>query len=93
MRYVLSFVLAVSSVLVNTGLAMHPQSPAGQHASRSDFDIAYVVLRETITFKSPKNGKPTVQELRVTQIFRREGEAWLIVHRHADSQVTKETTG
>ena len=56
-------------------------------------EIGSVVLRETITFKSPKNGKPTVQELRVTQIFWREGQRWLIVHRHADSQVTKEATG
>jgi len=56
-------------------------------------DIAYVVLRETIRFTRPTDGKPSVQELRVTQIFRREGRQWRIVHRHADSQVTRETTG
>ena len=54
-------------------------------------DVAYVVLRETIRFK--RDGKPTVQELRVTQIFRRESGRWRIVHRHADSQTVKETTG
>jgi len=56
-------------------------------------DIAYVVLRETIRFKRPTDRAPTRQELRVTQIFRREGRRWRIVHRHADSQVTKEPTG
>jgi ketosteroid isomerase-like protein len=56
-------------------------------------DLAYVVLRETIRFKSPANGRPVVQELRVTQVFRLEGGRWRIVHRHADSQVTKQATG
>jgi len=56
-------------------------------------DVAYVVLRETITFKKPTDGTPILQELRVTQIFRREGRRWRIVHRHADSQMARETTG
>ena len=56
-------------------------------------DLAYVVLRETIRFKSPADGRPVAQELRVTQVFRRAGGRWRIVHRHADSQVTKQTTG
>jgi hypothetical protein len=39
-------------------------------------------------------GSPSiVQELRVTQLFRRESGQWRIVHRHADSQVTKQTIG
>lgn len=52
-------------------------------------DLAYVVLRETITFKVPGDGRTMVQELRVTQIFRREAGQWRILHRHADAQVTK----
>lgn len=56
-------------------------------------DFAYVVLRETIRFKSPVDRRPMVQELRVTQVFRREGGRWRIVHRHADSQVARQTTG
>jgi ketosteroid isomerase-like protein len=56
-------------------------------------DLAYVVLRETIRFKSPADGRPMTQELRVTQVFRREAGRWRIVHRHADSQVTRQTTG
>ena len=50
-------------------------------------DLAYVVLRETIKFKSPADGRAMVQELRVTQVFRREAGRWRIVHRHADAQV------
>ena len=49
-------------------------------------DLAYVVLRETIRFKGPDGGV-SVQELRVTQVFRRLDGRWRIVHRHADSQV------
>jgi ketosteroid isomerase-like protein len=52
-------------------------------------DLAYVVLRETIRFKNPADGRAMVQELRVTQVFRREGGRWRIVHRHADSQVVR----
>jgi len=54
-------------------------------------DLAYVVMRETIRFKGP-DGAPVVHEFRVTQVFRREGDRWRIVHRHADSQVTKQAT-
>ena len=56
-------------------------------------DVAYVVLRETIKFKSPADRRPMTQELRVTQVFRLEGGRWRIVHRHADSQVTNRTMG
>jgi len=56
-------------------------------------DVAYVVLRETIRFKSPVDGHAMTQELRVTQVFRLRDGRWRIVHRHADSQTTKTTTG
>jgi ketosteroid isomerase-like protein len=56
-------------------------------------DFAYVVLRETIRFKNPADGRSMIQEVRVTQVFRRERGQWRIVHRHADSQVTRQTTG
>jgi len=56
-------------------------------------DLAYVVLRETIRFKNPADRSAMVQELRVTQIFRREEGRWRIVHRHADAQVAKPPTG
>ena len=56
-------------------------------------DLAYVVLRETIKFRSPTDRRPMIQDLRVTQVFRREGGRWLIVHRHADAQTTRQTTG
>jgi pimeloyl-ACP methyl ester carboxylesterase/ketosteroid isomerase-like protein len=52
-------------------------------------DLAYVVLRETIRFKNPADGRAVTQELRVTQVFRREEGRWRIVHRHADSQVVR----
>lgn len=56
-------------------------------------DLAYVVLRETIRFKNPADGRAMVQELRVTQVFRHDDGRWRIVHRHADSQVVRNPTG
>jgi ketosteroid isomerase-like protein len=56
-------------------------------------DLAYVVLHETIRFKRPTDRRAMVQELRVTQIFRRDAGRWRIVHRHADSETTRQTTG
>jgi ketosteroid isomerase-like protein len=56
-------------------------------------DLAYVVLRETISFKRPTDGRAMVQELRVTQVFRREDGRWRIVHRHADSANARQSTG
>lgn len=47
-------------------------------------NIAYTVHLEHI--EATISGVPSqVQELRVTQIFRREGHTWLIIHRHADT--------
>jgi ketosteroid isomerase-like protein len=56
-------------------------------------DLAYVVLRETIKFKRPTDRREMVQELRVTQVFRREDRRWRIVHRHADSETARQTNG
>lgn len=56
-------------------------------------DLAYVVLRETIRFNNPADGRAMVQELRVTQVFRRDEGRWRIVHRHADSQVVRNPAG
>ncbi len=46
-------------------------------------DLGYVLGRERTT-ASVAGGPPTPYELRVTLIFRREGEEWKEVHRHAD---------
>jgi ketosteroid isomerase-like protein len=65
---------------------------ARTHAEVSRYvapELAYVVLRETIRFTRPSDRRPEVQELRVTQICRRENGRWRIVHRHADSQVAR----
>ena len=56
-------------------------------------DLAYVVLRETITYKDLADRRARIQDLRVTQVFRREAGRWRIVHRHADSQVEKKPAG
>jgi ketosteroid isomerase-like protein len=53
-------------------------------------NLAYVVQLETIRYRAPASGRDSVQELRATMVFRREPRGWLIVHRHADSQTSRQ---
>lgn len=52
-------------------------------------NLGYVVQLERIRFKVPGTSEESLLELRSTMIMRREPEGWRIVHRHADSQMTK----
>ena len=52
--------------------------------------LGYVVQFEHIQFTVPETGKPAARDYRVTMIFRREKEGWRIIHRQADSQMTKQ---
>jgi ketosteroid isomerase-like protein len=47
-------------------------------------DLAYTVARE-LTSTSVR-GEPRQYVLRVTQVYRREGGTWKVVHRHADDE-------
>lgn len=53
-------------------------------------DLGYVVQLEKVRFKAPGQSAQSSLELRVTMIVRREPEGWRIVHRHADSQMTRQ---
>ncbi|QEO13800.1 nuclear transport factor 2 family protein [Agromyces intestinalis] len=46
-------------------------------------DLAYSVGYERMT--ASVDGEPRTFTLRVTQVYRREGDAWRVVHRHADA--------
>ena len=46
-------------------------------------DVAYTVGFEHISASA--NGRAITYTLRATQIYRREGREWKVVHRHADS--------
>lgn len=48
-------------------------------------DLAYEVGIESSRLKMAGSADKTALSLRVTTIFRREDDAWKIVHRHADS--------
>jgi hypothetical protein len=52
-------------------------------------DFAYIVSIETNRLRETAKAEDTILRLRVTQIFRREGNEWRLVHRHADPQVDK----
>ena len=53
-------------------------------------EIGYVVQIEHIAFNVPGQAKESSRDYRVTMIFRREKGGWRIIHRHADSQMTKQ---
>lgn len=53
-------------------------------------DLGYVIQLEHVSFTVPDTGKPASKDYRVTMIFRREKDGWRIVHRQADSNLTKQ---
>jgi len=57
--------------------------------ANSSGDLGYVVQLEHIRFNVPGQAKPSTRDYRVTMLFRREADGWKIIHRQADSQLTK----
>jgi ketosteroid isomerase-like protein len=55
-----------------------------------DGNLGYLVQLEKVRFKVPGRSEESLLELRVTMIFRRESAGWRIIHRHADSQMTRQ---
>jgi ketosteroid isomerase-like protein len=55
-------------------------------------DLAYIVQTEWIRARIANKTEPSLQELRVTMVFRREGDDWRIVHRHADPLLRTKTS-
>ena len=51
-------------------------------------DLGYVVQIERTQARLPDSGNMTPFALRVTMIFRREGDTWKVAHRHADPITT-----
>ena len=52
--------------------------------------LGYTVQLEHISFVVPETGKTATRDYRVTMIFRREKDGWRVIHRQADSQMTKQ---
>jgi ketosteroid isomerase-like protein len=53
-------------------------------------DLGYVVQIEHIRYFVPGQTQESRREYRVTMVFRRESGVWRIIHRQADSQMTKQ---
>jgi ketosteroid isomerase-like protein len=52
-------------------------------------DLAYWVGFQRATANVPGRGEAVSFDLRVTEVFRREGDEWKLVHRHADQLVSE----
>lgn len=58
--------------------------------SVSSGNLGYVVQLEHIRFNVPGQAPESTKDYRVTMIFRKEKGSWRIVHRQADSNMTKQ---
>ena len=56
----------------------------------SNGDLGYVVQLEHIRFHVPGKLEESSRDYRVTMVFRREKAGWRILHRQADSNLTKQ---
>jgi ketosteroid isomerase-like protein len=52
-------------------------------------DLAYTVAIERSIVRVVGQKLPAAMELRVTHLFRREQDAWKLLHRHADPLMSK----
>lgn len=53
-------------------------------------DLGYLVQTEQLRYRDPAGGAETTRDYRVTMVFRKESGEWRIVHRQADSQLSKQ---
>ncbi|WP_408350758.1 nuclear transport factor 2 family protein [Paraburkholderia sp. RL17-337-BIB-A] len=60
-------------------------------AARSSGDLGYVVQNEHIRYQVPGQSSESTRDYRVTMVFRRERGGWRLLHRHADTQMVKNT--
>jgi ketosteroid isomerase-like protein len=58
-------------------------------AASASGNLGYVVQLEHLRFTVPGQAKRSTRDYRVTMLFRREANGWRIIHRQADSQMTK----
>lgn len=57
--------------------------------AKANGSIGYVIQIERVRFQVPGQTNQSTRDYRVTMLFRREPDGWRIVHRQADSQMTK----
>lgn len=68
----------------------HGKTTRERIASSVSGDLGYVVQLEHIRFQVPGQAEESARDFRVTMLFRREPDGWRIIHRQADSNLTKQ---
>jgi ketosteroid isomerase-like protein len=53
-------------------------------------ELGYVIQAEHLQYRVPGDTSDSTRDYRVTMIFRRQAGEWRIVHRQADSQLTRQ---
>jgi ketosteroid isomerase-like protein len=59
-------------------------------ATHASGELGYVIQAEHLQYRVPGDTSDSTRDYRVTMIFRRQAGEWRIVHRQADSQLTRQ---
>ncbi len=87
------YVQGAADVLATNQRGAQMFAPGGEthfeilHSS-ADGDLGYQVAIQRATVQLTNRDEPVPMDLRITEIYRRDGGEWKLIHRHADSNTS-----